>query len=363
MKKLKIAIVALPYISIPPKNYAGTERVIDVQIKGLMELGHDVILLAPGDSQVDCELIPICEHELPTAPDELQESRLEPLRKAALAKTIEELKKIRDRVDIIHSHGYCLKDFRDFPNLTTLHNPIHMEHRIDFFTMDYYEDKRRKGLPFVTVSKDQQKNMPHLNYMGQGYVYNGLDTEPFKLVKEPEDYFCFIGRVDPEKQPHMAVQLAIKLNTKIKVAIGKVDIDGQDYYNKKLKKYIDHPLVEDYGMLDINKKVELLSKAKCNLHPINFREPFGLTIIEAAYCGTPTLAIDKGSMSEVIEDGRTGILVQDFNEGVHRVKECFEMDREYISKRTKALFNYKKMANDYIKIYENVISKHHKTKV
>jgi glycosyltransferase involved in cell wall biosynthesis len=110
------------------------------------------------------------------------------------------------------------------------------------------------------------------------------------------------------------------------------------------------------GELGFDQKVDLISKAKCNLHPTNFREPFGLTVIEAAYCGTPTLAISRGSMPELIEEGRTGVMVEDYIEGRYRIEECYSMDRRYIASRARQLFNYRTMTAQYIEAYEKVIS-------
>jgi glycosyltransferase involved in cell wall biosynthesis len=114
-------------------------------------------------------------------------------------------------------------------------------------------------------------------------------------------------------------------------------------------------LVEYLGEIGFDEKVELLSHAKINLHPTNFREPFGLTVLEAAYCGTPTLAIARGSMPELIEFGRTGIWVEDFVEGFHHLEECFAMDRTYVASRARQLFNYHTMAKGYIQAYKAVL--------
>jgi glycosyltransferase involved in cell wall biosynthesis len=341
---MRIAIVASPALPIPPAKYGGTERVIEFLVKGLLELGQEVVLLASGDSQVDCELIPICDTHIPFELSKEKEEEAKKLRIEAEKKAIQILKDIRGRIDIIHSHGIDLTELKDFPNLTTLHGPI------DFTNMDYFES--RKDLYYISISQNQQNPMPDLNYVGT--VYNGLDPEPFKFVAEPEDYLCFLGRFARMKQPHVAIQLALKLGMKLKLA-GKIDFDGSDYFETEVKPYLNHPLIEYLGELGMEDKINLLSKAKCNLHPIAWREPFGLSIIESAYCGTPTLAINLGSMKELIEEGRTGVLVEDFTEGVQKIEKCFECNREYVSQRARLLFNYKVMAKQYVLAYEKVI--------
>jgi glycosyltransferase involved in cell wall biosynthesis len=207
---------------------------------------------------------------------------------------------------------------------------------------------------FASISKNQQEAHPDMQWIGA--VYNGEDPKEFPFIKRPENYVCFIGRLDREKNPHLAIELALTAGIKIKVA-GKIDFLGNEYFNKEVKKYFRHPLVEYLGELDKKQSIKLLSKARLNLHPTTgFREPFGLTVLEAAYCGTPTLAVARGSMPELIEDGRTGLLVEDMIEGYHQLEDLFAMDREYISRRARRLFNYQVMAKQYARAYKKILS-------
>lgn len=341
---MKIAMVAGPYVSVPPQKYGGTERVIYYLIKGLLERGHEITLLAPGDSNVPCKLIPTTPIHLAFGKDTQSQKETLKLVKKANTKTKKILTNILPEIDIIHSHEYDLKEFQNFPNLTTLHGMFVLS------KMRYFE--RRRGLFYVSISENQQEPFPDLQYVG--VAYNGLDPSEFPFVEKPDDYLCFIGRLDGEKNPHIAIELAIRLGMKIKFG-GKIDFQGKDYFEEKVKPYLDHPLVEFLGELGMKEKIKLISNAKCNLHPTNFREPFGLTVLESAYCGTPTLAIARGSMPELIEDGRTGMLVEDFDEGYHAIEKCFAMDRNYISQRARLLFNYQTMAKQYEIAYEKVL--------
>ena len=341
---MRIAIVAGPYIPVPPSKYGGTERVIYYLIKGLKERGHEPILLGPGDSKPGCELIPIVDKHIffPPTKAGLPVHRKEVKRIQKI--TTNKIKEVLPRVDIIHSHDIDIGEFEDFPNLTTLHGPI------SFKQLDYL--KKRQGLFFASISKNQQEGYPDLKWVGA--VYNGEDPKEFPSIIRPENYVCFIGRLDREKNPHLAIELALNYGIKIKVA-GKIDFLGDDYFKTEVKKYLDHPLVEFLGELDRKQTIKLVSKARLNLHPTGFREPFGLTILEAAYCGTPTMAIARGSMPELIEEGRTGLLVEDFIQGFHQIDELFAMDRQYISKRARNLFNYQIMAKQYLRAYKKII--------
>lgn len=342
---MRIAIVAGPYVAIPPKQYGGIEQVIHFLIKGLKEAGHDPILLAPGDSIVDCELIPTVEKALSFPKTTAELASHEQLVRKVNKNTERLLRGLLPRIDIIHSHGFDLTPFKNFPNVTTMHN------KIEFEDIDYFLE--RKDLYYVSISHNQQAALPDLKYVST--VYNGEDPEPFPIVTDPEDYVCFLGRFDRDKNPHLAIQLAISLGIKIKLA-GKLDYKAEGYFDQEVKKHFDHPLVEYLGELGFDDKVRLLSNAKCNLHPTNFREPFGLTVLEAAYCGTPTLAIERGAMPELIEPTRTGMLVEDFIEGHHAIQECFAMDRGYIASRARQLFNYQTMTTQYVEAYEKVIT-------
>ncbi|HEY5550207.1 MAG TPA: glycosyltransferase family 4 protein [Candidatus Saccharimonadales bacterium] len=342
---MRVVIVAGPYIPVPPSKYGGTERVIYYLIKGLKERGHEPVLLAPGDSKPGCELIPIVDQAIFFPKTRAGLPAFQKKVKQIHTNTIKKLREILPETDIVHSHDIDIRAFEDTPNLTTIHGPIL------FRQLDYYA--KRQGLYFASISKNQQEAYPNLQWVGA--VYNGENPKEFPLIKRPEDYVCFIGRFDREKNPHLAIELALSYGIRIKLA-GKVDFLGDDYFKTEVKKYFRHPLVEYLGEVDKAQTIKLLSKARVNLHPTGFREPFGLTVLEAAYCGTPTMAIARGSMPELIEEGRTGLLVEDLVEGYHQMDELFAMDREYIARRGRRLFNYQVMAKQYLRAYKKVLT-------
>jgi glycosyltransferase involved in cell wall biosynthesis len=311
----------------------------------------------PGDSEVDCQIIPIVQRAefYPRNPALVRTYRLRVRRIHRRTERI--LRSLLPEIDVIHAHGFDLKPFADFPHVSTLHNHFTLgppAQGRDFYfnplSLEYF--KQRKELNYVSISENQRNGYPDLNYIGT--VYNGEDPTKFPIVKKPQDYVCFLGRFDEEKAPHQAIELAINLGIKIKLA-GKTDFLGYRYFRNNIKPYLSHPLVECLGEVGFEDKVKLLSRAKCNLHPTYFREPFGLTVMEAAYCGTPTLAIHRGAMPELIEHGKTGMLVEDFIEGFHAINKCFTMDREYIARRSRRKFNYHNMTKGYIHAYRRAI--------
>jgi glycosyltransferase involved in cell wall biosynthesis len=349
---VKIAIISSPYVAVPPPGYGGTERVIHYLIKGLLELGHEPVLLGTGDSKVKCELIPIVEKAVSFPKNPADLPQFNKFLRSVDKESTSKLKELQSSIDVMHSHGFDLLKFAGFPNVTTLHGPFLLDATKykNNHSLEYY--KEREHLNYVSISKNQQDSYPGLKYVD--VVYNGEDPEEFPLIKTPQNYVCFAGRFDREKNPHIAIQLAINYGIKIKLA-GKIDFAGSDYFKEEVKPYLKHPLVEYLGELTPKQTTRLLAHAKCNLHPVGFREPFGLSVLEAAYCGTPTLAIARGSMPELIKVGHTGMLVEDFVEGFHQIEECFKMNREFIASRARHKFNYLNMAKGYVKAYKKAI--------
>jgi glycosyltransferase involved in cell wall biosynthesis len=356
--KLNIAHLVGPYVSVPPVKYGGTEQVISSLIKGLKEIGHHSILFASGDSSsVDCELVPISGQSINFAKNVEgipQHNILVEDSKTAFHQKLKEYIKTK-KIDIIHLHDPTFVD----PLLINVGIPIVLtQHSIALPSeMDYFQ--ARKDFNYVAISHNLQSATPFLNYVGM--VYHGLETDQFPFVEIPDEYVCFIGRFDNEKNPHLAISLAQTLGIKIKLA-GKIDHKGQKYFEEMIQPHLEDPLVEYLGELNFEDKVKLMSKSKCNIHPIAFREPFGLTVLESAYCGTPTLAFNRGSMPELIEQGRTGMVVEDVMEACSVIDECFAMRREYISERAKSLFKYQNMAKDYEAIYNKIISEYQAAK-
>lgn len=343
---LRVAVVA-PGQSFPPWPSASVARVTEALVNGLLEAGHRVTLLAAANSKVPCELIPVSDDSIHLACDPgLHLSR------RAQERTLEVIGDIRNRIDIVHAQGLDVGEFRssrlleslDFPNVTTCHSCIEIANLI-------YFNQCKSNL--IAISHSQRCACPSARFVAT--VYNGLDPDPFPIVTEPEDYLCFLGRMDRVKQPHLAMQLAIALQMKLKIA-GPIDeCDPTRYFYHECRQYLRHPLVDYLGELDMEDKVRLLSMARCNLHPTGFREPFGLVPVEAGYCGTPTLAIRRGALPELVEHGRTGILVEDFAEGYFKGPLCFALDRAYIARRTRERFNYRRMASEYVQAYGQII--------
>lgn len=343
---LRIAILA-PGQVFPAWPSASVARVTEALIQGLLEAGHYVTVAAAASSKLQCELIPVCQDGIDLSYDpgfQMMED--------AKQRCLEIVAENCHRLDIVHGQGFDVGYFKssrflealDFPNITTCHSCI------DVRDLDYFAACKNN---LIAISENQKNACPNANFVAT--IHHGLDPSPFPIIVEPDDYLCFLGRIDRHKQPHIAMELAIQANMKVKVA-GRIDeTDPTRYFDHFCRQYLDHPLVEYVGELGMEDKVQLLGNARCNLHPTGFREPFGLTVIEAGFCGTPTLAIRRGALPEVIEDGRTGVIVEDFAEGFFRLSQCFDMDRSFIASHTREWFSHTRMTSDYLETYYSVL--------
>lgn len=344
---MKIGIISSPRVCVPPIGYGGAERVVYFLIKGLQELGHEVTLFGPRDSKVDCEVISVAD-TISYAMTNEEESRYNLQTSQILQEISSKVQENIGRLDIINSHEeqFDLLPFKDFPHLQTLHNPFSN----GFNTDKYYQAKDE--IFYNSISHNQRRAFPILNYVAT--IYNGLDPDEFPINTDPKDYFAFIGRFSPVKSPNLAIWWAIKNNVPIKLA-GNYNFQDNDYFHNEVEELLTRNNVEFIGEADMKMKIDLLSNALANLHFIKFREPFGLTVLEAGYMGTPTLAIKRGSMVELIEDGRTGVLVEDFDEAIFKLQEIKAIDRGVVATSFRRKFNYKIMASQYELVYKNVI--------
>lgn len=344
---MHIAIVVGPYWPVPPQKYGGTERVVYQLILGLTKLGYKVTLFGSGDSAVDCDIVSCA----PTHRNIEMEGVTGKQVQAAIDKNIDNVIRHQDQFDIIHW-------FTDpHAKLQEIHVPMVISYGQDIpkppaSHASLYKQFSR--LPHVSISKAYQDNNPGLNYVAT--VYNGLDIDACSLNLKPSSELCFVGRFSPEKQPHLACKAAIELGRHIVVA-AKIDKGCESYFQKYIQPLINQPLVTYKGEVDDTEKYRIFSRAAVNLHPINVNEAFGLTVIEAALCGTPTVAFDRGSMREVISHGQSGFVVESYEEMIHMIPEAEKLDRRAVRSWAEQ-FSTSRMAAAYEDVYKHIIARH-----
>ncbi|WP_038055088.1 glycosyltransferase family 4 protein [Thermodesulfobacterium hydrogeniphilum] len=339
---MRIAQVSPLYESVPPKLYGGTERVVSYLTEELVKLGHEVILFASADSQTKAQLIPVCPKAL-----RLDSNTKDPI--VWHLYMFEEVYKRANMFDIIHFHTEYLHlplaTRHSTPFVSTLHGRLDLPEYKPLF-------KIFKDAPFVSISNSQRKPLPWLNW--QATVYHGLPEDLYKFYPESEKYLAFLGRISPEKRPDRAIEIAEKFGMKLKIA-AKVDKADENYFNEIIKPMLKNPWVEFIGEIGEKEKNEFLGNAYALIFPIDWPEPFGLVMIEALACGTPVVAWNCGSVPEIIENGKTGYIVNSIEEAIKALDNISSIDRKACRICFEQRFTARRMAEDYLKVYKTLV--------
>ncbi len=342
---MRIAQVSPLYESVPPALYGGTERIVSYLTEELVKAGHKVVLFASGDSKTSAELVPICERSL-----RLDSRCIDPLAFHFLQ--IEEVIKRQEEFDIIHSHidflGFILGRRTRVPVISTLHGRLDLwEHKFVF--SEYSE------MPLISISNAQRAPIPWANWFAT--VYHGIPANLYTFNGKGGDYLVYVGRISPEKKVDSAIEIAIKSDIPLKIA-AKVDKVDEVYFKEKIRPLLKNPLVEFIGEIGDEDKNKLIGSALAFLHPVDWPEPFGLAMIEAMACGTPVIARRRGSIPEVIDHGITGFIFERDEEAVFYIKNYLSnFSRELCRKQFEKRFLSERMAKDYIKVYNLLLTK------
>jgi glycosyltransferase involved in cell wall biosynthesis len=336
---MRIAQVAPLYERVPPLYYGGTERIVSYLSEELIKQGHEITLFASGDSLTKGRLIAPCQRSLRLDPDCAM-----PLVYHVLQ--LDQLYQNAASFDIIHFHI----DYLHFPfarrlgrpHVTTLHGRLDLPDLVPLY--EAFTD-----VPVVSISNSQRRPLPSINW--QGTVYHGIPSNLYQLRSDRGAYLAFIGRIAPEKRVDRAIEIARRANIKLKIA-AKVDPIDKNYMETKIRPLLDHPLVEFIGEIE---KPEFLGNALALLFPIDWVEPFGLVMIEAMACGTPTIAFRQGSVPEIIDSGLTGFVVNNVDESLAALAKLRYFDRARCRRVFEERFSVSRMAADYLKTYERVI--------
>ena len=339
---MRIAQVAPLFESVPPKYYGGTERVVSYLTEELVRQGHDVTLFASGDSVTEAKLFAASRRSL-----RLDKHCVDQIAHHVLM--LERVVQHASSFDVIHYHV----DYLHFPysrrhatpHVTTLHG------RLDIPDLQpLYREFR--DMPVVSISEAQREPLPFANWVAT--VHHGLPAELYDFCAEPGDYLAFIGRVAPEKRVDRAIEIAKRVGLPLKIAAKVDDVDRQ-YFENVVEPLLSHPLVEYLGEIGEGEKQEFLGNARALLFPINWPEPFGLVMIEAMACGTPVIALRRGSVPEVLEHGRTGFIVDDLDDAVAAARRIGEISRRHCRAVFEERFTAARMAGDYVELYSALL--------
>lgn len=335
---MKVAILSPVVWRTPPRKYGPWEQVASNITEGLVEKGIDVTLFATGDSITRGKLDYIIEKPYGENPN-LDAKVCECMHISYLMDKASEF-------DIIHNNFDFLpltySRLIETPMITTIHGfsspkiiPVYKK----------YNDINH----YVSISNSDRS--PELEYIAT--IYNGINEKEFTFKEEHGDYLLFFGRIHHEKGTYESIQIAKSSGMKLIIS---GFIQDEKYFKEKVEPFINNEDIVYVGNSGPEKRDELLGGAFALLHPINFEEPFGLSVVESYFCGTPVIAFNKGSMPELIMDGKTGFLVKDIHETVESLKSIKGISRKYCRSLAESKFTRSKMAEDYIEVYKKILS-------
>lgn len=367
MKKLKIAQLVLPWIALPPKKYAGVEKVVYNLTEELVKRGHDVTLFSVGESQTSAQLEYIIEKEQGYGKDILTDIKTTFYPLMHVSHCFE----MQNRFDIIHSHAHFFSlpfaAISKTPSVHTFHQVYDVEHQDEKDML-----KKYSYLNFTSISNAQR--IPNLNYIAT--VYNGIDTNKYiPKITSSYEYIFWTARLVKEKGAKEAIEVSRRLKKPLIIA-GK--ISDVQYFKSQIEPELDNRLITFFPEVDEHQIIDFYQNARVVLTPLKWNEPFGLVPVESLACGTPVVGYMNGGQKETLKDGVTGFCINEKNdennldfivkksgleglcEGVERIfslsadkyKKMRETSRSHVEKN----FTIEKMVDDYEKVYEKILN-------
>ncbi len=358
-KKLRIAQIAPLWFPVPPIGYGGTELVVSNLTEELIRRGHKVTLFASGDSRTKAKLISVVERNLrslniPWLHDSYNIVNLV----TAFSK--------KKEFDLIHTHidvhdplarGYN----SDVPSVATLHNPFWPEPNEPKKNKHWFAYQGRVDLynkfpklPYISISDSYKRQCPaEINFLKT--IHHGIRLDSLKFNFRGGSRFVWIGRICRAKGTHIAVRIAKKLGICLDIAGAVVNEEAGDFFKSEVKPFLNKNINYVGEIKSEKDKSDFLGNAKGFLYPLQWEEPFGLTMIEAQACGTPVIAFRKGSVPEIVKDGETGYVVGDRMQFEGAIKKIDHLDRLNCRKNVENNFTVEKMADKHEELYYRLI--------
>jgi glycosyltransferase involved in cell wall biosynthesis len=336
--EMKIAMLSPIAWRTPPQHYGPWESVVSVLTEGLVRRGIDVTLFATKDSVTRAELRSVC-------PSGYEEDRsIDP--KVWECLHISEVFEHAREFDLIHNHF----DFLPLTYTALVRTPVLAT--IHGFSspkiLPVYEKYNGK-VHYVSISDADRSE--RLNYART--IHHGIELEKFDFNSSPDDYLLFFGRIHPDKGTREAIEIAKRSGRRLIIA---GIIQDQDYFEAQIKPHIDDNQVQYIGSVGPAERNRVLRQACALLHPIYFKEPFGLSVVESMACGTPVIAFNRGSMPELITSGTNGFLVQDVNGAVEALEQIGSLERAACRRTVEERFSVERMVDEYLTVYREILS-------
>jgi glycosyltransferase involved in cell wall biosynthesis len=335
---MRIALLAPPFIPVPPDAYGGTELFVAHLAEGLIERDHEVVVYANGESKVGCTLRWMFPKK-DWPPRAGYDGGLKHLDHCVWA--LRDILDDRDKFDVVHINDAIavpLSRFLPHPVVHTLHHPHEPELSALY--------ARYPQISYVTIS-DAQRELEELPRIST--IHHGIRVSDYEFREQKDGYLAFLGRIAPVKGPHLAIEVARKAGIPLKIA-GEVQPVYDDYWKSMVKPHIDGRMVQFLGEAAQQAKNELLRGATALLFPIQWNEPFGLVMIEAMACGTPVLAFEGGAVSEIVVDGVSGWICGDIDEMAARAVDP-GIPARFCRRHVERYFCIDRMVADYEALY------------
>jgi len=340
---VRIAMLAPPWIPVPPPAYGGIEEVVRLLCEGLTANGHDVTLFAPPGSDSCAAVVPVLEEP---HPNEIQKAQYEADHVARAFAEVDAAAARGEPFDVIHDHvghtALAMGDRVSAPLVHTLHGPF------DEAACRFYAQHGRKAR-IVAISQAQLDSAPP--EMGGGdVVHNPIDCAEWPFSEQKDDFLLWIGRMSPDKGPQRAITAAREAGAPLVLA-GPVQPGQEEFFAAEVEPQLGRDGIEYIGEADSARKRDLYQRARALLMPIRWPEPFGLVMVEALACGTPVIAFPEGSAPEVVEHGRTGFVVPEEHAMAQAVDRLGEIDPSDCRDACERRFGVPAVVRGYEQVY------------
>jgi glycosyltransferase involved in cell wall biosynthesis len=343
---LRIAMVAPPWYQVPPDGYGGIEAMVYSLSEELTARGHQVTLIGAGQPAVSGEFRQTYA-EPPSS--RIGEPIPEVTHALVAAEHLDELD-----ADVVHDHslaGPLTARGRRSPTVVTTHGPVEGD-------LAAYYANLGPNVHLVAISEFQRSRAPELPW--SGVVHNAIPVGEYPFRADKEDFCLFLGRMNDEKAPHLAIEAARAAGRRLVVAAKCTEPHEKRYFEEHVQPLLG-PDAEWFGPADNEQKKDLLARASCLVFPVQWDEPFGLVMVEAMACGTPVVALRRGSVPEVVADGVSGFVCDELAELPGAIERAGEIDPQACRQQVVLRFDVPVMTEGYVAVYRRLVRERPKT--
>jgi glycosyltransferase involved in cell wall biosynthesis len=339
-RQLCIAMIATPWFQLPPRGYGGIEWMCFWLVEELVKQGHEVTLVAAGKNQTHARFLQTYASP-PT--EQLGDSIPEIVHAGAASRLLHGL-----NLDVVHDHSFAgplLARGRQCPTVVTAHGPVNGQ-------LAAYYREISTATSLVSISSAQRAQAPDLPWVAT--IHNAVPTTEYPFRRQKDDFALWLGRMSPEKAPHVAIDVAREAGWSLVLAGKCNEAAEKAFFDSEVRPRLGRDAIW-VGEAETDCKKELLSKASALLFPIQWPEPFGIVMVEAMACGTPVVALRQGSVPEVVLDGVTGYVCDTLTHLPAALRKSERLRPEECRKHAVTYFDVSTMVARYEDVYRSLI--------